>query len=210
MLTRYRHILWDWNGTLFDDAWLCIDILNELLTRRGLPLLDSDRYQACFTFPVKHFYRAVGFDFAVHPFETLAAEFMAAYDVRRFACRLQPGAREVLDMLARRGAPQSILSAYEQSRLDEMVAHLGLHGVFQHQVGLSDYYSTGKVSAGQRLIAALGCDPATVVLIGDSLHDAEVADAIGAACLLIPCGHYSRARLLSHGAPVLSSLDALR
>ena len=209
MLTRFRHILWDWNGTLFDDAWLCLEIINELLARRRLPLVDNARYETCFTFPVKEFYRAVGFDFDRDSFEVLAAEFMAVYDVRRFNCRLQPGAHEVLDTLTQRGVAQSILSAYEQSRLDEMVAHLGLRGYFHHQVGLNDYYSSGKVESGKRLIADLGCAPGDVVLIGDSLHDAEVAEAMGTACLLLPCGHYSRARLLSHGAPVLNSLHDL-
>ena len=209
MITRFHHILWDWNGTLFDDAWLCIEIINAMLVRRRLPSLDQARYQAAFTFPVKHFYRAVGFDFDREPFEVVAAEFMAAYDIRRFECSLQPGAREVLQELDRRGIRQSILSAYEQSRLDEMVAHLGLRAFFQHRVGLDDYYSSGKVESGKRLIAELDCAPADVVLIGDSLHDAEVADAVGIACLLIPRGHYSRARLQSNGNTVLDSLSEL-
>ena len=26
-----RHIFWDWNGTLLDDAWLCRDVMNGIL-----------------------------------------------------------------------------------------------------------------------------------------------------------------------------------
>ena len=31
MLQKYRHVIWDWNGTLLDDAWLCVEIINEML-----------------------------------------------------------------------------------------------------------------------------------------------------------------------------------
>ena len=29
-------ILWDWNGTLLDDTWLCIEIANQMLAARGI------------------------------------------------------------------------------------------------------------------------------------------------------------------------------
>ncbi len=209
MMQHYRHIIWDWNGTLFDDAWLCIEIINELLARRGLPALDAAQYQASFTFPVKEFYRAVGFDFRREPFETPAAEFTAAYDRRRFACDLQPGARAALAAFSARGCDQSVLSAYEQTRLGEMVAYTGLHGCFSRLLGLNDHYSTSKVALGQRYIGELDCPPDDVLMIGDSLHDFETAEAMGIACLLIPSGHYSRARLAQCGAPVVESLAEL-
>jgi len=206
MTSRYRHIIWDWNGTLFDDAWLCIEIINDLLAQRGLPVVDSASYEEQFTFPVKDYYRAVGFDFAVIPFEQLAAEFMEQYDRRRFECRLQSGARQVLDALAARGLRQSILSAYEQSRLDQMVAFMNLREFFTHTFGLSDFYSAGKLDLGRRFLAEID-SPAEAVLVGDSLHDAEVAEAMGIGCVLIPCGHYSRARLSRNGNRVLESLQ---
>ncbi|MHB9109421.1 MAG: HAD family hydrolase [Armatimonadota bacterium] len=206
MTPRYRHIIWDWNGTLFDDAWLCIEIINDLLARRGMPTVDSASYEAQFTFPVKDYYRSVGFDFTQIPFEQLAAEFMEQYDRRRFECRLQPGARQVLDALTARGCRQSILSAYEQSRLDEMVAFMGLQEVFTHLYGLNDYYSASKLDLGKRFLSELESLDAAV-LIGDSLHDAEVAEAMGIDCVLIPCGHFSRLRLSTNGNRVLDSLQ---
>jgi len=205
MTSHYRHIIWDWNGTLFDDAWLCIEIINDLLAQRSLPVVERASYEEQFTFPVKDYYRAVGFDFARIPFEQLAAEFTAQYDRRRFECRLQPGARQVLDALAARGCRQSILSAYEQSRLEEMVAFMGLQEVFTRLVGLNDYYSTSKLDLGRSFLAELDA-PGEAVLIGDSLHDAEVADAMGITCMLIPGGHFSRVRLRANGNRVLDSL----
>ena len=47
-LPPYRHLIWDWNGTLLDDAWLCREIMNGQLRRRGLPELSTERYEEKF------------------------------------------------------------------------------------------------------------------------------------------------------------------
>ena len=45
---RYRHLIWDWNGTLLDDVEYCVGVMNVILRRRGLPELDRQRYHAVF------------------------------------------------------------------------------------------------------------------------------------------------------------------
>ena len=47
---------------------------------------------------------------------------------------------------------------------------------------------------------------ACAVMIGDSLHDAEVARALGTRCILVARGHQSRETLLEAGVPVADSL----
>ena len=32
------HVLWDWNGTLLDDAWLCVEVVNRLRAARRMQL----------------------------------------------------------------------------------------------------------------------------------------------------------------------------
>lgn len=51
----YRHIIWDWNGTLLDDVDIVIEAMNRLLKRRNMPLLDYYTYKKIFTFPVKDY-----------------------------------------------------------------------------------------------------------------------------------------------------------
>ena len=52
-MKKYRHIIWDFNGTLIDEIDIMIAVMNRLLSRRSLPLLDRDRYRDVFTFPSK-------------------------------------------------------------------------------------------------------------------------------------------------------------
>ena len=68
-IKAYKHIIWDWNGTLLDDVDIVIDCMNSLLKKRNLPLLHVDKYKDIFTFPVKDYYSQLGFDFTTEPFE---------------------------------------------------------------------------------------------------------------------------------------------
>jgi len=68
-------IIWDWNGTLLDDAEICLEAINIMLKKRHLPELSMERYRDVFTFPVIEYYREVGFDFTLEAWDPVATEF---------------------------------------------------------------------------------------------------------------------------------------
>ena len=65
---RYKHIVWDWNGTLLDDLWLCIESINFVLESRGMSEVDKESYKSRFTFPVIKYYEHLGLDFSKEKF----------------------------------------------------------------------------------------------------------------------------------------------
>ena len=208
-LDGVRHLIWDWNGTLLDDAWLCVSVMNGLLGARGLPELTSERYQRVFRFPVRAYYAELGFDLEAEPFELVGTEFIDGYQAREHAVDLHPMAREILAAVADAGLDQSVLSASQQHRLEGQARRLSVEGHFGRLVGLEDHYAGGKVAQGRALIAELEVDPDAVLMIGDTDHDAEVARAMGVRCVLVPSGHQAPERLAATGAAVLPGLDAL-
>ena len=209
MLQKYRHVIWDWNGTLLDDAMLCVEIVNEMLCARGKRAITHGRYMEELVFPVKHFYERLGFDFSVEPFESLASDYIGRYEQRCRKCTLHDHAMDVVRYCKECGIEQSLLSAYHQERLEGMLDFFGLRPFFTRVVGLDDYHAHGKIEQGIRLIAESGFQPGQAVLIGDTTHDYEVAQKAGADCVLFAGGHYLERRLRSCGVPVLSSLDQL-
>ena len=88
MKKKYTHILWDWNGTLLDDMWLCVDVINVLLKKYNKPVLSLIDYQKHFDFPVKDYYERIGFDFKQTPFEIVGTEFINGYYKRWQECKL--------------------------------------------------------------------------------------------------------------------------
>ena len=209
MRQPYKHIIWDWNGTLLDDAWLSVSVMNRLLAQRNLPTLTLETYRAVFAFPVRGYCQALGFDFEQQSFEDLSIEFIAQYEARRHECALAPAAVAVLTRIAAAGIGQSILSAYRQDDLVNVIDHFGLAHFFERLIGLGDIYAASKVELGRSRMRELGHAQAEVLLIGDTVHDFEVAQAIGAACMLVAGGHNSSVRLQSCGVPVVAALPEL-
>jgi len=209
-LKKYRHLIWDWNGTLLDDAWLCREIMNQQLHRRGLPVLSAERYEEIFDFPVEKYYRAVGFDWSRESFQEAGTEFIVEYERRKQECILQPGGKALLADLAAGGWSQAVLSAYSHHTLEEFLGHFGVRQHFRSVAGSRDHYAVGKVGHGLKMLEELHVSPHETLLIGDTTHDAEVARAMGVDCVLVPCGHNSRIRLAGCGVPVVENLAALR
>ena len=42
-VSKYKYIIWDWNGTLLDDVQYAVSSMNKLL-QEELPLLDTEHY----------------------------------------------------------------------------------------------------------------------------------------------------------------------
>ncbi len=208
-MSKYTHIIWDWNGTLKDDAHLCVDIISDILEKRQLARLSMARYQEIFGFPVRDYYAKAGLDFSIEPYETLATEFIVEYNARSEECPLQPHATEIIPKCAALGYKQSVLSAREQQPLDEILHFYDLRKYFERVVGLSDHYANSKVENGKKLVAEMETNPNNIVMIGDTLHDFEVAQAIGVDCILYAGGHQSKARLQACGVPVIEKLTEL-
>ncbi|MFA5257394.1 MAG: HAD family hydrolase [Opitutales bacterium] len=204
-----RHVVWDWNGTLLDDVWLCVDVLNTMLERRGLPKVNNEHYLRNFRFPVVEVYRDFGFDITNGAFERMSAEYIDAYQARREQCALHADAHEVLAALKKAGYGQSILSAYRQDMLDSMISGMKLDHYFDYLAGNSNIYAASKVDYGRRLLEKIGVAKDEVVMIGDTEHDHEVANELGIPCILLAHGHNERPRLEKTGAKVLPDLKAV-
>jgi phosphoglycolate phosphatase len=210
MTARYKHVIWDWNGTLLNDIELCVDVLNGLLAKRGRAPLSEQDYRNNFGFPVVHFYDYLGFDTDKDSFDRISREFIDDYQARCFEeCKLHTEAAQVLTDLAQLGMSHSVLSAAKQDALNESIHHFGIRDHFWGLMGADNIYAEGKVAQGHHWIEQLHWQPDEIVLIGDTLHDFEVAEAIGTHCILMTHGHHTTEWLASSGAPVVHSLREL-
>jgi phosphoglycolate phosphatase len=187
------HILWDWNGTLLDDTQAALDTLNAMLARRGGRPISMDFYRDNFSFPVKPFYEAIGVRLGDEDWDALAVEYHDIYAAQ--PKRLNPESVAALEYARGRGCRQSIVSALRQDLLDAITAELGVSEYMDFIYGVDNLDGRSKADRARELVAAIGADPADVVMIGDSLHDKEVADALGVRCVLCAQGSHAAWRL---------------
>ncbi len=205
-LKKYQHLIWDWNGTIIDDVRVCVAVLNGILATYNKPLVTVEQYRREFDFPVIDFYSKLGIDFSKISYDTIAKQYISQYNRKQYECCLQNGAMEVLKSISEKNIGQSILSAYNQQMLEEIVKYFGLFDLFDNIAGLSDYYAKSKLESGKALVKKLGLAGGSVLLIGDTTHDYEVAKQIGANCVLIDDGHQERKRLEATNTVVVNSI----
>ena len=211
-LKDFRHVVWDWNGTLLDDLWLCMESLDLLLAKIGRPPIDVATYQRIFSFPVIDVYRALGFDTSRTAFEAMSREFMDHYEAKRLECTLQKGARRFIHAVHALGVTQSVLSAYRHDYLTTIIAEHDLEKYFVRLSGNDDIFAHDKSYRAPGHLQKIGLPAEYVLYVGDTLHDVETARAMGVRCVLIDHGghaHQSRERLLAAGVPVIRDYEEL-
>ena len=102
-IAQYKHIIWDWNGTLLNDGWLFVKVMNIVLKRRKMQPITLESYRKIFGFPVKDYYMKLGFDFERESFENSGLEFIKEYEKNCFKAQLYPKVIPLLNELKKLG-----------------------------------------------------------------------------------------------------------
>ncbi|MFC2078857.1 HAD family hydrolase, partial [Candidatus Bipolaricaulota bacterium] len=206
---KLESVIWDFNGTLIDDLDHVVCSVNVQLVNRNLPQLTRATYRSVFGFPVEDYYRRIGFDLETDSMADLSAEFFSTYGPGLRNCSLHRGVLDTLQRFKLLQLRQFVLSAMEQEMLQAMVEHLEIDVYFNGVYGLAHLEGDSKVSRGRDLLRDFDVEPNTALLIGDTDHDAEVADTLHLSAALVSQGHQSHERLRATNHDVSRSLQEL-
>lgn len=206
------HIIWDWNGTLLDDASTVIEATTAAFREAGLPVrVTAEVYRRHFTRPIQLFYeRLLGRAIETDEWIRMDHAFHLHYGRLRETCQLAPGSVAVLEEIRRRGWTQSVCSMLPEEYLRPAVE---LHGIAEYFVrvdGLRGGERGGaKLEHLARHVEQLGVPPSRTVLIGDTVDDAVAAHGAGIGCILLDggAGLHELAAIAAAGAPVAVSLS---
>jgi len=182
-----------------------IDAVNRMLGDRGLPIIaDMEAYREIFDFPIKEYYRKLGFDFDKEPYEVLAPIWVELYLENCCSAGIVDGVDTVVKAVAKTETKQVILSACEKNMLCDQLAELGVIEYFDEIIGLDDIHAAGKLHLAREWRDK---NPeAKILFVGDTTHDAETAEVLGADCLLFTGGHQSKERLLTTGCETIDGI----
>ena len=202
-------MIWDFNGTILDDIDLGIRCVNVMLEKRGLPVIpDREYYRTIMRFPIIDYYRDLGFDFEKEDYYTkLAPEWVEMYMAGEAECPMMPHVQATLEAVKARGIPQILLSASDRTQLIYQLERLGIAHYFDEILGLDNIFAKSKTGLAQGWLERHpGARP---LCLGDTDHDAALADTIGADCLLYVGGHQSETRLSGCEKPMIHDVAEL-
>lgn len=205
-----KTIIWDWNGTLLDDLDLSLESVNVLLKERNIPTLSIEKYKDIFGFPVVDYYVKAGFDFEKEAFEVPAKQYVKLYAAGASELKLFHDVVDTLTFFKENNYRQIVLSAMKDDNLKLMIHNAEISHFFDGIFGIKDNYAREKVSLGKQVVENLKLNPAECLMIGDTLHDAEVSEECGFNCILFSGGHVSKQRLETKGKKIINSLSELK
>jgi phosphoglycolate phosphatase-like HAD superfamily hydrolase len=204
-----RHLVWDWNGTLFDDHVAVVAAINDALASLRLRSIDADTYRTHFTRPVQRFYEQVaGRPIEPGEWRALDEAYHLSYHAWVGRLRLAPDARAALAAAEAAGLSQSLLSMWRHQDLVALVERLGIGRFFVRVDGLRVPGGGTKTEHLVAHLAALEVEPSAALLVGDALDDLAAARAVGARCVLYDGGSHHRDALEATGVPVVDTLTA--
>jgi phosphoglycolate phosphatase-like HAD superfamily hydrolase len=205
MTPARRHLVWDWNGTLLNDLSLVVACTNAAFASVGGPVVTADEHRVRFRRPIADYYAEVlGRVVDAEAFGRLDKVFHDAYRLGLTTCELAADARSAI---AAWPGSQSLLSMWFHDELVPAVHTYGLTGHFTRVDGLrADIGGDRKAESLRRHLAELGVDGSSVVLIGDSLDDADAAEAVGGRAVLYSGGFTDPIRLRASRHPVADTL----
>lgn len=187
-----KYIIFDFNGTVIDDVDICIKAENMTIEHFGLNRkpLTKDEYLHIFTFPVKSYYEAVGFDWTKNSYEEIGKYWFDIYQNSESEYKVHDGVVDILIKNHEEGNKNILLSASHLDQLKRQLKYLNIDKYFDEVLGIDNIYAGSKVDIGLNWIKDK--DPKDCLMIGDSLHDLETARAMNVDCILVAKGHQAK------------------
>ena len=189
-----KYIFWDFNGTILNDIPLTYDILIEMLKEEGRPIVSYEEYLMIFGFPVEDYYAKL-YDLNKTSFPILAKRFIDRYQPRSLNVSLSNHVVDVITYFKEKGVTQILLSASEINNLNEQIEHFNIKHLFRDILGVSDVLAKSKLEVAKNYIKKHQIRPEEMIMIGDTLHDAEIAEALNCRVILYTKGNQHPSRL---------------
>lgn len=202
-------VVWDWNGTLFDDLHIVVEAVNRGIRPWRVEPITLEDYREHYTRPVREFYtRLLGRQVTHEEWVDLDRRFHDGYRELLQRADLNPGAWAALESVRRAGIPQSLLSMFPHDELVPIVERLGIAGFFDRIDGLRGPTGGAKAAYLEEHLRSLIGDtaPSNVLVVGDTPDDAVAAAHVGAECVLFHNGSHHRSELEASGVQVVTSL----
>lgn len=206
---HYKHIFWDFNGTVIDDVQNALACVNDMLGRRGRAPITLAQYYDYVETPI------VGFYYHILPpeeidFSVISKEYHSDYANHIGDTSLAEGAEELLRELKNCGAHQYIITSNFIDETVELTKKFGIYELFDEILGAENTLAESKIERAKAFFESKGIERNEAVFIGDTLHDLETANALGIDCVLVAYGHQGRKLLERHNAYTVDGLAQVK
>lgn len=194
-------LVFDWNGTLLDDAYALLQTTNAILDRFGHAMIDIETFRKHCDVPLSILYRSLGMsqDEVATVDRDGGALFHDIYEPLADKADLREGARRVLELARQEAASSIIVSNHIVDPLRSQLRRLGVDGyiddVLAFESRTTQYQSMSKRERLRLYMQNNDLKPASTFIIGDMPIETNIARDLGLISISITGGFVSESRL---------------
>lgn len=202
MSVNTKFIVWDWNGTLFDDVAACLHCANLILAHTGRPAIDENFYREAYDIPIDRFYLNLGFnedELRINK-SKMQNIFHDHYEDHAIKSGLRDGAKEILARAKQTGVCNYVLSNHLRPSIEQNLDRLNIaafiDSVMAFETRETQFYQPKGVRFATHM-REVGLVPTLGMIIGDTPEEVHIGKELGLTTVALTGGNASEARLIA-------------
>ncbi len=194
-------VVFDWNGTLFDDTKIVLEAVNASQVKvLGIPPLSLERYRDTYDAPLYRFYENLGISREAFDAKSaeIAAKFHPIYEPLAAHARTRPGTKKTLEALRKQGISCVILSNHTVEGIYLQLSRLKLVDLFDAVLangGTEEMHHTSKQHRLETHLEENNISPSETIIVGDTVEEIRIGHNLGLRTISITGGNNSEKRL---------------
>jgi HAD superfamily hydrolase (TIGR01549 family) len=190
LFKAFKAVVFDWSGTLSDDAALCCDARNIMMAKYGKPPITMNEFRNYYTMrDLVGFYREKhGVHFASH--EAMMREYEQALEKSKLKAKPFPRAKETLEALKKAGIRLFVLSAHPQRVLEREAKEYCFHDFFEKTGFVGTVWN--KTDTLKRIVAENKLEKQKTLFVGDVVLDVQSGKLAGVKTCAATYGYHPR------------------
>jgi phosphoglycolate phosphatase len=196
---RFRLLVFDWDGTLIDSARAIVESLQFACRDVGLPVPHERDARHIIGLGLQDAFAHVLPGCSADDYSRVRQRFSHYFLQRDAQLALFPGAAAAIADLAQRGFLLGVATGKSRRGLDRALAATGLAAYFDATRCADEGFTKPHPGMLTALMNELGVEPERTLMIGDTVHDLQMACNARVASVAVTYGAHPREQLLDCG-----------
>jgi len=194
-MRRYELLVFDWDGTLIDSAAVIVACMQAACRDLGLSVPDEARASHVIGLGLHDALAYVAPDLPVAEYGRMVERYRHHFLARDLQIPLFPGTGEMLAELSTRGHVLAIATGKSRAGLVRALESTGTARYFAASRCADQCAPKPAPDMLAELMEELGAEPAATLMIGDTVHDLQMAANAGVAAVAVSHGAHPKENL---------------
>lgn len=200
-IKRYDLIVFDWDGTIMDSTGLIAECVQLAARNRGLPVPSTELAKSIIGLGIHDSILRLFPDLDQAARTEFALQYRQHFVARDHEAPLYDGIRELLADVAHPDRFLAVATGKPRNGLERAFAHTGLKPAFHFSRCGDEGFPKPHPDMLQKLMDFTAVPPGRTLMIGDTVHDLDLAHNAGVAAVAVTYG--------AHPANVLATRPSL-